>query len=384
MHVDQVVLDDLRARLARTRWPDPGTGEPWAQGTDLAALQELCAHWATGFDWRAAEAAANAWPQFLTHVDGQPVHGFHVRSAEPAAVPLVLLHGWPSLNTEFLDLLGPLTDPVAHGGRAEDAFHVVVPSLPGFGWSGPTRRPGWTPHRIAGALVDVLDRLGYPAFLAHGGDWGAMVCSQLGLHFPERTGAIHLNLVIAPPPRDVADPMAELTDVERERVRAMHAKGRDEMGYQQIQATRPASLSAGLHDSPAGLMAWLLEKYRAWGDTHGEVWSRFTPDHLCALATTYWATGTIHSANRIYAETRRAGYGASLPDGFVGVPMGHSRFPADGFAPPRAWVDRLYDVRSWVEHDEGGHFPALEVPDLLLGDLRRFFAPFRDAVRAGS
>lgn len=384
MHVEDAVLADLRARLTRTRWPGPGLGDPWSQGTDLATLQALCAHWAGVFDPRAAEAAANAWPQFLTHVDGQPVHLFHVRSAEATAVPLVLLHGWPSLNTEFLGLLGPLTDPVAHGGRAEDAFHVVVPSLPGFGWSGPTRRPGWTPHAIAGALVDVLDRLGYERFLAHGGDWGAMVASQLGLHFPDRVGAIHLNLVIAPPPRDVADPMAALTDVERARVRAMHAKGRDEMGYQQIQATRPASLSAGLNDSPAGLMAWLLEKFRAWGDTHGDVWSRFTPDHLCALATAYWATGTIHSANRIYAETRRAGYGASLPDGFVTVPMGHSRFPADGFAPPRAWVDRLYDVRSWVEHDEGGHFPALEVPDLLLGDLRTFFAPFREDLLGGS
>lgn len=373
MHVEDAVLDDLRMRLGRTRWPGPGLGAPWSQGTDLATLQELCAHWAGAYDWRAAEARANAWPQVRTSIDGQPVHAFHVRSPEPTARPLVVLHGWPSVNTEFLGLLGPLTDPVAHGGSAADAFHVVAPSLPGFGWSGPTRRPGWTPHRIAGAVVELMARLGYDRFVAHGGDWGAMVCSQLGLHFPDRVAAIHLNLVIAPPPKG-ADPLAGLTDVERARVADMHARGRDEMGYQQIQATRPASLSAGLHDSPAGLAAWLLEKYRAWGDCHGDVWSRFTPDELCTVATTYWATGTIHSANRIYAETRRAGPGASLPLEPVPVPMGYSRFPADGFAPPRAWVERLYDVRSWVEHDEGGHFPALEVPGLLVDDLRTCFA----------
>ena len=371
------VLAGLRSRLARTRWPSAGLGEPWAQGTDLASLVDLCAYWRDGFDWRAAERAYNAWPQVITSVDGQPIHCFHVRSPEPDAFPLVLLHGWPSANTEFVKLLGPLTDPVAHGGRREDAFHLVVPSLPGFAWSGPTRRAGWTPHRIAGALVDVMARLGYDRFGAHGGDWGAMVAAQLGLHFPDRVAAIHLNLVIAPPPRDLADPMAGLTEVERSRVVDMRARGRHEMGYQQIQATRPASVSAGLNDSPAGLAAWLIEKYRAWGDCHGDVWSRFTPDELCALLAVYWVTGTINSANRIYAETRRAGRGASLPPSFVGVPMGYSRFPAEGFAPPRAWVERLYDVRFWVEHAEGGHFPALEVPGLLTSDLRAFFAALR-------
>ena len=374
--VADVVLRDLSARLGRTRWPDAGLGEPWAQGTDLAVLQELCAYWQDGFDWRGAEESYNRWPQVLTEVDGQPIHLFHVRSPHADALPLVLLHGWPSVNTEFIELLGPLTDPVAHGGRADDAFHVVCPSLPGFGWSGPTRGPGWTPHRIAGALVEVMSRLGYQRFVAQGGDWGAMVASQLGLHFADRVAAIHLNMVIAPPPRD-GDPMAGLSAAELEQISGMRARGGEEMGYQQIQATKPASVSAGLNDSPAGLAAWLIEKYRAWGDCHGELASRFSADTLCALLTTYWTTGTIHSANRIYAETRRAGAGASLPKTKVSVPMGYSRFPADGFAPPRAWVEQLYDVRSWVEHDEGGHFPALEVPSLLLADLRAFFAGYR-------
>ncbi len=374
MRVADDVLADLRVRLARTRWPAPGLGEPWEQGTDLDALVELCRYWRDDFDWRSVEGRLNAWPQILTAVDGQPIHAFHVRSAEPDAFPLVLLHGWPSANIEFAKLFGPLTDPVAHGGRAEDSFHVVAPSLPGFGWSGPTRRPGWTPHRIAGAVVEVMARLGYERFGAHGGDWGSMVASQLGLHFPECVPAIHLNMVISTPPRSVADPLAGLTDIEKERVAAMRARGRSEMGYQQIQATKPASVSAGLNDSPAGLAAWIIEKYRAWGDCHGDLSSRFTNDELCALLTVYWATETICSANRIYAETRRAGLGASLPPSPVPAPMGYSRFPADGFAPPRVWVERLYDVRSWVEHDEGGHFPALEVPDLLVGDLRAYFA----------
>ena len=377
MHISDEVLDDLRARLARTRWPSPGLGAPWEQGTDLDVLVALCRYWRDDFDWRAVERRLNAWPQIRTSVDGQPIHAFHVRSPEPDAFPLVLLHGWPSANIEFAELLGPLTDPVAHGGRAEDAFHIVCPSLPGFGWSGPTRRPGWTPHRIAGAVVEVMARLGYERFGAHGGDWGSMVTSQLGLHFPDCVPAIHLNMVISTPPRDVADPLAGLTEVEKARVADMRARGRSEMGYQQIQSTKPAAVSAGLNDSPAGLAAWIIEKYRAWGDCHGDLASRFTDDVLCALLTVYWATETIHSANRIYAETRRAGPGASLPTSRVLAPMGYSRFPADGFAPPRAWVERLYDVRSWVEHDEGGHFPALEVPDLLIGDLRGFFTGFR-------
>jgi pimeloyl-ACP methyl ester carboxylesterase len=371
------VLVDLWDRLARTRWPDAGLGAAWEQGTDRETLRELCAYWRETFNWRANEQAMNRIPQAMCEVDGQPIHLFHAPSPVPEAFPIVLLHGWPSVNTEFAKVIGPLSDPESHGGRREDAFHVVCPSLPGFGWGGPTRRSGWTPHRIAGALVEVMARLGYDRFGAHGGDWGAMVSSQLGLHFPDRVAGIHLNMVIARPPRDAADPMAGVTDAERAALATTRARGRDEMGYQQIQATRPASVSAGLNDSPAGLAGWIVEKYRAWGDTHGDVYSRFTRDELCALFTTYWASGTIGSANRIYAETRRAGPGSSLPMERVTVPMGFSRFPAEGFGPVRAWVEEAYDVRFWVEHDQGGHFPALEVPQLVIDDLRGFFAGLR-------
>lgn len=365
MHVADEVLTDLRARLARTRWPDQAYGPPWQLGTDLVALARFVDHWARAFDWRAAEAALNEWPQYRTRVDGQPIHFFHVTSARPDPLPLLLLHGWPSNNTEFVKVFRPLADA---------GFEVVCPALPGFGWSGPTSQPGWTPHRIAGALVEVMARLGHERFAAHGGDWGAMVASQLGLHFPDNVVGIHLNLVIAPPPRDVADPMAELSADEHARVVEMRRRGRDIMGYQQIQATRPASVSAGLNDSPAGLAAWVLEKFREWSDCHGDLGTRFTDDELCTLLTITWATGTIHSANRIYAETRRAGLGASLPPERVPVPMAHSRFPADGFATPRSWAERLYDVRAWCTHTEGGHFPAMEVPELLVADLVSFLS----------
>ena len=351
--VPEAVLDDLRDRLLATRWPDPGTGEAWAQGTDLDYLRELCRYWADGFDWRRVEAQLNALPQFVTSIDGQRLHFVHARSPHPGALPLVIHHGWPGTFAEFADIVGPLTDPVAHGGDASDAFDVVCPSLPGFIFSGPPREPGWTPHRIAGAADQLMERLGYGRFGAQGGDWGAMVASQLGLVSPNRVVGIHLNMVIAPPPRD-GDPMAGLTDDERERIERMRAAGRGEMGYQQIQGTRPQSVSVGLNDSPAGLAAWLVEKYRAWGDCVRpdgvrDVEHRFSKDVLLTCITLYWVTGTIASANRIYAETRRAGAGSSLPTTPVPVPMGYARFPGDGFMPPRAWVERLYDVHRWTE-----------------------------------
>jgi microsomal epoxide hydrolase len=381
IHVDDAVLADLFRRLRRTRWPEDNPGEPWSQGTDRVALRELVAYWLERFDWRATEAALNVHLQFVADADGQPVHFVHVRSPEPAALPLVLLHGWPSTFAEFAKVIGPLTDPVAHGGDASDAFHVICPSLPGFVFSGPTHEAGWTPHRIAGALAGLMTDLGYERYAAHGGDWGAMVASQLGLIDPDHVAGIHLSMVIAPPPKD-AGPNEGLTEREKQLVAEMRGRGRDEMGYQQIQSTRPQTVSVGLSDSPAGLAAWILEKFRAWGDCVRpdgvrDVHHRFSDDELLTCITLYWATGTIASANRIYAETRRAGAGASLPTRKVPVPMGYARFPADGFTPPRAWVERLYDVRRWTEMPEGGHFPAIEVPDLLVDDLRAFFASLR-------
>lgn len=370
--VPDAVLADLRRRLHRTRLPDQLPGSSWELGTDRDELAAFLGWWADEFDWRSVEAALNRFDHAVTTIDGQRIHWAERRSPRPDATPLLLLSGWPSTFAEFAGVMDPLADPDAHGAPGAPAFHVLAPSLPGFGFSTPCGT-GWTPRRIAGAIRDLMARLGHERYVAHGGDWGAMVCSQLGLLDAAHCRAIHLGMVIAPKPAGFD--LATLDDDERADVARMHAVGREEMGYQQIQGTRPDALSIGLHDSPAGLAAWILEKFRAWSDCGGDVWSRFTREQLATTLTLYWATGTIASANRIYKETRLAGAGASLPDRRVPVPLGYTRFPGDGFRPPRAWVEALYDVAWWSTVDEGGHFPAFEVPAVLVAELRRFFGP---------
>ncbi|MEO8695796.1 MAG: epoxide hydrolase family protein [Acidimicrobiales bacterium] len=363
--VAESVLDDLRRRLRRARWPEEMSGTPWQLGTDRAYLEELVDYWATGFDWRRIEAELNRFDQYTTEVDGQRIHFVHQRAANDDALPIVLLSGWPSTFAEFAKVTPRLIEGTPQ-------FHVVAPSLPGFGFSGPTTATGWTPRRIAVGLAEVMRALGYERYGAHGGDWGAMVSSQLGLTDPAHCIGVHLSMVIAPKPADpaVAD---DVTEQERAELARMYAAGRDQMGYQRIQSTRPQTLSASLMDSPLGLAAWIVEKYRAWSDCDGDIETRFTKDELLTNLTIYWVTGTIASANRIYAETRLAGFGASLPDAPVRVPMGYVKFPGDAFKPPRRWVEELYDIRRWSEVDEGGHFPALETPELLSEEIRRFF-----------
>ncbi len=375
--VPDEVIAELHLRLDRTRWPDPSPAAAWEDGTDLDELRRLCDHWRHRFDWRAAEARLNAHPQYLTEIDGQRIHVLHLRSPEPTARPLLLCHGWPGSVFEFLDVLGPLVDPVAHGGQAADAFHLVVPALPGYGFSGPTTTSGWTPRRIAAAFAELMTRLGYERFGAQGGDWGSTVVTQLALQVPERLFGIHLNMVIAPKPAGFD--LATLTPDERDALDRMHAAGREEMGYRAIQSTRPQTLAYGLNDSPAGLAAWIVEKFRAWSgcidaDGHRSLALTYTPDQLLANITLYWVTGTINSSIRLYRETSRAGPEGSLPDRPVTVPMGYARFPHDGFLPPRAWVERRYDVRRWTEMPRGGHFAAMEEPGLFVDDVRAFFA----------
>lgn len=371
--IDQQVLDDLERRLRRTRFADQLPGSGWTLGTDGQYLRGLIEYWIDGYDWRTHEAALNGFDQFTTSVDGQRIHFIHVRSPRPDAVPLVLLHGWPSTFAEFASVIGPLSDPDRHGASGAPAFHVVCPSLPGYAFSGPTTRSGWTPHRIAGAVADLMARLGYDRYGAQGGDWGSMVASQLGLVDPDRVVGIHLNMVIAPaPPRD--ERFVGVTDAERADLDEMYAAGRDEMGYQQIQRTRPATLAAALVDSPVGLAGWIVEKFRAWTDNDGNPESAVGRDQLLTTIMLYWVTATMGSACRLYAETARAGRGASLPDRPVPVPMGYARFPADGFTPPRAWVERLYDVRHWTVMPCGGHFAAQEEPELLVDDIRAFYS----------
>jgi microsomal epoxide hydrolase len=366
-------LHDLRDRLRRTRFPNTITGSGWDAGTDLDYLRELVTYWIDGFDWRAQEARINAFEQFTTTIDDQNIHFVHARSPEPDALPLLLVHGWPGSIVEFLDVLGPLTDPVAHGGDAADAFHVVAPSLPGYTFSGPTHEAGWHPRRIAGAFVEIMAALGHDRYGAQGGDWGSIVTANVADLAPEQVVGLHLNFVVARPPKD--DP-APLSDADQETLAAMARWRRDEAGYQEIQGTKPQSLGYGLEDSPAGLAAWIVEKFRTWSDCDGDVERSFTKDQLLTNVTAYWATATATSSTRLYREMRLAGREA-MPSGFVGVPTGITDFAGEITRMPRSWVESSYNVVRWTEQPRGGHFAAMEVPDLFVEEVRAFFAPLR-------
>lgn len=371
--VPQQDLDDLSERLRRTRWPDALPGSGWSLGTELAYLQDLCGFWADGFDWRAAEARLNAFPQFLTEVDGEQLHYLHVPSPHPDALPLLLTHGWPGSVIEFLGVLPALVDPGAHGGDASDAFTVVCPSIPGYAWSGPTRQRGWDIRRVAGALARLMADLGYERYGAQGGDWGAIATAHLGVLDAEHLVGIHLNMVNARRPPGFDD--AQLSDAERADVADLRSFRTHETGYQAIQGTKPQSLAYGLNDSPAGLAGWMVEKFRTWSDCGGDLESAISRDDLLANLTTYWVTGTAGSAARLYFETTSAG--STLPGARVEVPTGVARFPREIYRPPRAWVEAAFDLRHWTALPRGGHFAALEQPDALVADVREFFRPLR-------
>lgn len=362
--VPDAVLDDLAERLARTRLPNAVDGIGWEQGTDLDLLTELVAHWRDGYDWRAWEARLNRWGHVVTEVEGQRIHALHARSPHPDALPLLLVHGWPGSVVEFLDVVGPLTDPPDGG----DAFHVVAPSLPGFGWSGPTTERGWHPRRIAGAFGELMTRLGYDRFGAQGGDWGAVVCPNVADLFPERVVGLHVNFVAVPRPDD-APP---LTEAEQHDLLALQAFRRSGTGYQEQQGTKPQTLGFALQDSPVGLAAWIVEKFRDWSDCDGDVTRSFSFDQLLTNVMAYWVTGTAASSLRIYWEMRQAG-AAAVPQAYVGVPTGVANFPAEITRTPRAWVERRYHVTHWTQPARGGHFAAMEVPDLFVDDVRTFF-----------
>ena len=371
--VPDSVLDDLRRRLDATRWPDQAPGEAWSLGIPVDAVREAVDHWRTRYDWRSREARMNAWPNFVTEAAGERVHFIHARSPHVDATPIVLTHGWPGSFVEFLDVLGPLTDPTAHGGRAEDAFHVVVPSMPGYGFSGPTVQPGFHVDRVADAVAEVMAQLGYDRYIAQGGDWGAIVTRRLGEAYPERLFGVHVNMLFAfPGPED--DAMAGVTDAEKARMGAAGARIADGTGYMSIQSTRPQTLAYGLTDSPAGLAAWILEKFHAWSDLEpGGLDATFGWDRLLDNLTVYWVTNTAGSAARLYAESTRAGNGAAQAwPGRVDVPTGHAVYPYELLQTPRAWADRRYRIVHWTEQERGGHFAAFERPDAFVADLRAY------------
>jgi epoxide hydrolase len=367
--VPQADLDDLRDRLARTRWPDELPGVGWSYGTPLGYLRELAEYWRTSYDWRRHEARLNQLPQFTTTIDGANVHFVHLRSPEADALPIVITHGWPGSIVEYLELYGPLADPRAHGGDPADAFHVVAPTIPGYGFSGPTRETGWNARRVASAFAALMARLGYERYGAHGGDWGARISREIGLVDPEHVAGVHVTSVPAQPSDE---DVATLTDEER----ARRERGRrflaDGSGYAQLQATRPQTLAYALTDSPAGQLAWIVEKFKEWTDSSERPEDAVDRDQLLTNVTLYWLTRTAGSSARLYYEAGHSGEWGATPVPSR-VPTGVMAFPHEIALPIRRFAERTSNIVHWTEFDRGGHFAAMEEPDLVLGDVRAFF-----------
>jgi pimeloyl-ACP methyl ester carboxylesterase len=361
--IAESVLDDLRARLRHTRWPDRELVDDWTQGVPLAYVQDVAEYWAERYDWRAREMALNRFDHFLTEIDGVDIHFIHQRSPHPDAMPLVITHGWPGSVVEFHKVIEPLVDPVAFGGDAADAFHVVAPSLPGFGFSGKPTETGWGVEKIGTVWAQLMARLGYDRYLAQGGDWGSAVTSVVGSVDPEHCASIHLTLAMS------ARPTGEISEPEEQFALERIKYYLDwDSGYSTQQKTRPQTLGVGLSDSPAGQLAWILEKYWAWTDCDGHPENALTRDEMLDNVMLYWATGSATSSARLYWES----FGrAKRP--IVEIPTGFAVYPREVVPPVRKWVDSLYrNVVHWKEQPRGGHFAAFEVPDMFVDDVREW------------
>jgi len=372
--VPEDALADLRDRIDRTRWPDEIAGSAWDYGTNLHDLRELLAYWRNRFDWRAQEERLNAFPHFLADVDGLRLHFVREPGRGPDPLPILLLHGWPSTFFEMSKLLPLLADPASHGGDPDDSFDVVAPSLPGCGFSERPREPGMHKTRMASLFAKLMtDVLGYDRFAARGGDIGAGVVTLLALDHPDRLIGIHLSDVYRP---YLGPGARHFTDAERRFFEEERIWMEKEGAYDHLQATKPQTLGYGLNDSPAGLAAWIVEKYRSWSDCGGDVERRFTKDEILTQLTLYWVTETINSANRLYFERDRAPRPLG-PEDRIRVPTAVAIFPGDIDQPPREWGERVYDVRRWTVMPRGGHFAALEEPELVARDIREVFRPMR-------
>jgi epoxide hydrolase len=362
-------LADLQDRLRRTRWPEREPVGDWSQGVPLSYLRELCAYWGGRYDWRATEARLNRIPQFTTAIDGLDIHFLHVRSPHPGAVPLIMTHGWPGSFLEFERAIGPLTDPPAHGTAAPDAFDVVVPSLPGYGFSGKPASSGWDIHRIARAWAELMTRLGYERFLAMGSDWGTSVSTSLALQHPGRLLGIHLVPPLAPPDSSAGD----LTSDERAALADLDERTRTGSGYSAVQGTRPQTIGYSLTDSPAGLCAWIVEKVWAWADHPGDLGQVLTADQVLDNVTLYWLTGTGASAARLYWESiaQVTDWFTSAAGESVTVPAACSVFPREVPRPSRRWAERRFaNIVYWNQPARGGHFAAWEQPGLFVDEVR--------------
>lgn len=370
LNVPQAELDDLKRRLAATRWPEKETVDDWSQGSPLAKVQALCAYWRDGYDWRRAEARLNALGQYRTEIDGLRVHFLHVRSKHPNALPLIVTHGWPGSVMEFMKVIGPLTDPTAHGGSADDAFHVVAPSLPGYGFSEKPTATGWGVPRIAMAWIELMERLGYDRWVAQGGDWGSAVTTTIGVIRPKPCAAIHVNMpLVFPGPED----RENLTEKEKGYLAGLTYYQDKDSGYSKQQSTRPQSVGYGLVDSPAAQAAWIYEKLWAWTDNNGSPEDVLTFDEMLDNIMLYWLPGAGASSARLYWES----FG-SFGSVNVEMPVGVSIYPKEIFKASRRWAEKVMpNIIHWGELERGGHFAAWEQPELWVREIRDCFRKVR-------
>ena len=379
--VKETVLRDLKERLARTRWPNQIDDTGWEYGVPVAYMKDLVDHWQKKYDWREHEKKLNKLDQFVTRIDGLDIHFLHVKSKEKNALPLVIVHGWPGSFFEFHKIIGPLTDPVAHGGKAEDAFHVVCPSLPGFGFSSKPNERGWNSQRMAEVIAKLMARLGYTRYGAQGGDWGDGITRWLANNDGGHCIGGHSNFPPSIQPKE--DPTRGVTPKELERFQQRYKEVNDHRAYGAIQGTRPLTLGYGLNDSPAALAAWIVDKFWAWSDHGGNLDNSFSKDELITNVMIYWVTESMPSSTRIYYEyphnTARPKSMTPFQNTGKPAPMGFALFPKEINVPPRAWVERALGgkIAHWTEMPRGGHFAALEQPTLLVNDVRTFFKTVR-------
>ncbi len=381
MAVEESVLVDLNERLAKTRWPDQIAGSEWEYGVDVGYMQAIVRYWRTEYDWRKHERELNTLPQFTTEIDGLELHLIHVRSPHPDAMPLLLIHGWPGSVYEFHKIIPMLTEPERFGGKAEDAFHVIVPSLPGFGFSSAPKERGWTSQRMAEVFAKLMAKLGYHRYGAQGGDWGGSMVRWLAANDGGHCIGAHSNFPSANRPAD--EPMRGVTPAELSRFQNRVEELADHKAYAAIQGTRPLTLSYALNDSPAGLAAWIVDKFWAWSDHGGDLDNSFTKDEMITNIMIYWITQTMPSAERIYFESQhglpRPRTMTSFENSGQPAPLGFAIFPKEINLPPRTWVERSYGqaMIHWTEMPRGGHFAAIEQPQLLAGDIWAFFQKVR-------